>query len=758
MKPFTRIAVIGNSAPRRCGIATFTNDLETALSELEAVRTTIIAMSDHGGSYDYPKRVGFEIDDQNIDDYIKAAEFINNQGFDAVSLQHEFGIFGGENGCYILNLIERLKVPLTTTFHTILEAPTPAQCSLVHKILSASSHVVVMSQKGKSLLETLYFLSAHKIHVISHGISEKILDAPDLIKKRLGYANKTVILTFGLLSPNKGIEVMIDALPDILKAHSNLVYIVLGATHPNLVRRDGELYRESLMERAKDLGLNDQIAFIDQFVDKDTLLDYIAMSDIYVTPYLNEAQMTSGTLAYSFGMGKVVVSTPYWHAKELLADGLGILVPFNDTPAIAATISDLLCDDEARETMSKRAYEAGRAMIWPSVAKTYLDVFKRSKRFDKPMPVHLRSVSRREGVPQLHTEHFKTMCDSTGIIQHALFDVPDRSHGYCVDDNARALILACQLSQTPEALPVAYSSQFCAFIQHAWNKDNQRFRNFMSYDRHWLEAHGSEDSHARTLWALGVCARDGQTTLQRQWAKDLFSQALEPVIDFTSPRAWAFTLLGLEAINGDERVANLLANRLLELLDKLETPEHIWFETSISYDNARLSQAMLSAGELTRNPLHTQAGLKTLYWLLNKQRAPVGYFRAISTQGYHNTDGTIAVFDQQPLEAQATIAACKAAWLLTRDHKWLNSASAAFNWFLGDNDLNLPLVEELKGKCHDVLHPDRVNQNCGAESVLAYLLSLSDMKNMVYLMTYNQCQDLRGYTFTSQAPASLTAA
>ncbi|HLX16410.1 MAG TPA: glycosyltransferase family 4 protein, partial [Bradyrhizobium sp.] len=448
MTPLRRLAFIGNSLPRRCGIATFTTDLRQAIStSRHDLDTHIVAMTDHGQTYDYPSSVALQIKDNNVEEYARAADFLNAGRFDIVCLQHEFGIFGGEAGANILALLSRLTVPVVTTLHTVLAKPTAVQCAVMTGIIEASSKIVVMAEKARDLLRSVYRVSDDKIEVIAHGIPDVAFSGPDAAKAKLGFAGRPVILTFGLLSPNKGIEVMIDAMPSILKRRADAVYVVLGATHPNLVRDQGEAYRESLMARVRETGVEDHVVFLDRFVDQATLLEFISMCDVYVTPYLKEAQMTSGTLAYSFGLGKPVVSTPYWHAQELLADGRGVLVPFGDAAAIGSEIAELLTDDARRQAMCRRAYTVSRTMTWQRTADHYMSVFEHARqghwlkvvaRSDADLP-----EPRSPAAPDMQIGHFLTMCDDIGLFQHAVHSVPDRSHGYCVDDNARALLLAC---------------------------------------------------------------------------------------------------------------------------------------------------------------------------------------------------------------------------------------------------------------------------------------------------------------------------
>ncbi|MDP3546483.1 MAG: glycosyltransferase family 4 protein [Phreatobacter sp.] len=740
-EPF-RLAFIGNSLPRRCGIATFTTDLQQAVAtSAPAIETSIIAMTDRGQSYNYPATVRAEIRDDCPADYERAAEMLNKSQVNVVSLQHEFGIFGGEAGADILPLLSRLTMPVVTTLHTVLAEPTAAQRDVLSAIVAASAKVVVMAEKGVELLRTVYRVPADKIEMIPHGIPDVAFVEPDAAKARLGFSGRSVILTFGLLSPNKGIEIMIDAMPSILKRRPDAVYVVLGATHPHLVRDHGEAYRDSLVDRVRELGIEDHVVFLDQFVDMPTLLDFIAMSDVYVTPYLDEAQMTSGTLAYSFGLGKAVVSTPYWHARELLADGKGILVPFGDAGAIGAEIAELLTDDDRRQSMRRRAYASSRSMTWARTAGRYRATFEAAR-----LAVPLRVISGPVGLasrdsgapPAMRTDHLLAMCDDTGLFQHAIHSVPDRAHGYCVDDNARALLVACALNAPGETpLPDVLTSRFAAFIQHAWNPDAGRFRNFMGFDRRWLEDCGSEDSHGRTLWSLGEAARSDASAPRRRWATALFAAALPAVERFTSPRAWAFTLLGLDGYcdiaPGDQdasRIRRILADRLLAILAAVETDDWTWFEEALSYDNARLPQALILTGKATGTPAYVRAGLRSLRWLMARQTTAGGRFRPVGSDSFWNVRQAPAAFDQQPLEAAATISACLAASRSDGSPEWRADAARAFAWFLGANDLNVPLVDLDTGSCRDGLHPDRANENRGGESVVSYLLGLSEVREL----------------------------
>ena len=740
--------MIGNSLPRRCGIATFTTDLQRAIAHSRPnLQACIVAMTDHDQTFDYPASVTLQIKDDSIEEYVRAAAFLNAGRFDIVCLQHEFGIFGGEAGAHVLELLSRLTIPVVTTLHTVLAKPTTAQRAVMERIVEASSKMIVMANKGRELLHSVYHVPDDKIEVIAHGIPDFPLVEPDAAKAKLGFSDRAVILTFGLLSPSKGIEVMIDAMPSILKQRPDAIYVVLGATHPNLVRDQGEAYRESLMTRVRELGIENNVVFLDRFVDQATLLGFISMCDVYVTPYLNEAQMTSGTLAYSFGLGKPVVSTPYWHARELLADGRGVLVSFGDAAGTGNAIAQLLTDDPRRQAMRERAYTASRSMTWERTAERYMTAFEHARQGH-----WLKLIARTEpdaiaphgsAAPAMQTGHLLSMCDDTGLFQHAVHSVPDRSHGYCVDDNARALLLACALNE-PGERPLAdvLTARFAAFVQHAWNPDTGRFRNFMGFNRTWLEDKGSEDSHGRTLWALGEAARGDASPSRRRWATALFAEALTTAESFGSPRAWAFTLLGLDAYCAAapddlhaKEVRHSLADRLMSCLALVETPDWVWFEGGLAYDNARLPQALMITGMATQTPGYVDAGLRSLRWLMTQQTTPAGHFRPVGTASFGEQRQHPRAFDQQPVEATATIAACLTAWRADDDAEWKAMAARAFAWFLGSNDLALPLVDLHTGSCRDGLHPDRANENRGGESVVCYLLGLAEIRQLARVNT-----------------------
>jgi len=737
-----KLAFVGSYTPRQCGIATFTQDLcESFRSQGPDTETIVVPVNDRLEGYAYPHEARFEINEQDITSYERAADFLNFNNVEVVSLQHEFGIYGGREGAHILALLRELHMTVVTNLHTVLETPNADQMRVMRELDRLSSRFIVMTERSRRVLRDIYEVVDDRIDVIPHGIPDMPFIDPNFFKDQLGVEGKKVVLTFGLLSPGKGIENVIRALPKVVEVHPDLVYVILGATHPNLLREQGEAYRMSLERLANELGVKRHVAFYNRFVTIEQLKEFLGSADVYVTPYPNAAQAVSGTLAYAFGSGKAVVSTPYWHAEELLADGAGVLVPFDDTPAMAGALVGLFADDNRRNAMRKRAYLEGRAMTWNQVAHLYETSFQRARasggwRTARRFSVKTLELDRVD-LPDLRLEHLRRMTDACGIFQHATFSLPNYLEGYCSDDNARALILAVLLEQSGEdnADTRRWATSYAAFLNHAWNAETGRFRNFMSFDRTWLEDVGSEDSQGRVLWALGTCVGRSKSRTLQMWAAQLMEGALGAMFDTTSPRTWAFALLAVHEyfrkLSGD-RVGNALRTdlsaRLVELYRNTATPDWQWFEPVLSYDNAKLAHALILSGRWMQDEDAFQIGLESLRWLTKVQTAPQGHFRPIGSDGFFRKGGERAIFDQQPLEAQSTVSACIEAYACTQDDHWLQEARKAFEWFLGRNDVGAALYEPQTGGTFDALHVDRVNQNQGAESTLAFLLALQEMR------------------------------
>lgn len=738
-----KIAFVGDHLPRKCGIATFTTDLQQAVAAAHPQsHCFVVAVNDFADGYSYPEEVRFEIEEQDLSSYLRAADFLNISNVDVVCVQHEFGIYGGPAGGHILAFLRELRMPVVTTLHTVLREPNADQRRVMDGLIALSTRLVVMADRGRQMLRDIYLVPAAKIDLIPHGIPDVGFVDPAYFKDLFGVEGRIVLLTFGLLSPNKGIEHVLNALPQIVAEFPEVVYIVLGATHPNELREHGEAYRTSLELVAKKNKVDKNIIFYNQFVDLENLKEFIGAADLYITPYLNEAQITSGTLAYAFGAGKAVVSTPYWHAAELLADDRGVLVPFADASALAREVGALLRDDTRRHSMRKNAYRIGREMIWSNAAQLYMRAFE-AARLEVVAPqrrVRLGSKTldqKPRELPRLKLTHLLRITDSTGVFQHAIFSVPNFSEGYCSDDNARAFILAVLLAEAGEEPEQArtLATTSAAFLYHAFDAATGRFHNHMSFDRLWLDEQGSEDCHGRALWALGVGVGRSPYRSFQMMAGQLFAQALPVVADFSSPRAWAFALLGiheyLHRLGGDSMVnqtRDVLTTRLMDLYARTAIPEWLWFENELSYDNAKLAHALIVSGEAMARADVLDCGLGALQWLTELQTSEKGHFRPIGSNGFYQRGGERADFDQQPIEAQATVSACLAAYRVTSDFRWYERAQLAFDWFIGWNDLGVELYSPQTGGCRDGLHVDRANGNQGAESTLAYLLSLAEMQ------------------------------
>jgi glycosyltransferase involved in cell wall biosynthesis len=724
-----RLAIIGGYTPRRCGIATFTADSFASLTAAAPdLAIDVYAMTAEADQLTFDPAVCATITEGDPASYAGAARRIDQSGADAVWLQHEFGLFGGLAGDMVLELVDRIAAPLIVTLHTVLPEPDTDQMRVMAQLVARASKLVVMSDRSRDLLGRVYGASNEQIVLIPHGVPDRPFGRTVQFKNKLGFTGRKILLTFGLLSPGKGIESVITALPAVLEDHPDLLYCIVGATHPNLIAREGEAYRAGLQALSQSLGVESHIHWIDAFLDNDALLDIIEAADVYITPYRGAGQSTSGTLAYALALGKAVISTPYVHAVELLADDHGILVPFNDSAAIGRAIGALLNDPDRMLALQKRAYCRSRAMIWPAFAARCLDVLTDTK-------VSLVAAPAFEPVG---IAGLLRICDDTGILQHSIHNVPDRAHGYCVDDNARALMLMNRLGDDAEPHRSRLATVFAAFVQSAWNDQAGEFRNFMGFARNWLEDVGSEDSCGRAIWALGATAREGQGDAIRRWARGLFDRTVSSALDFGSPRATAFAMLGAHYILATDdrnevadRVLKEGADRLLALFEQVSTPDWQWFETRLAYDNCRLSEAMVRAGlRLGRDDV-SDCGIATLRWINNAQISPAGHFRPVGSDSFGKEREMPRPFDQQPVEIWAAIDACAAAYDVTGDPIWHAHAKRSYNWFSGLNDRGKIVGDPCTGSCHDGLNPRGLNWNEGAESVLAYQLATCAMRDLI---------------------------
>lgn len=743
-----RACFIGNHTPRQCGIATFTADAANSV-RLNGTQTDVIAINDRSHQYDYPEDVVFQIPERRITAYRSAADFLNLNDYSVVCLQHEYGIFGGPAGSHILQLLRNLKMPLVTTLHTLLESPSPEQYSVLEEIIQLSQRVMVMTRKAQDILQSQFSIDPSRIDLIAHGTPSVQYTNSNLVKPTLGLDQKKVLLTFGLLSPDKGIEYVIEALPALAAKHPDLIYVVLGATHPQVRAQTNDSYRKSLIKRTKELGIEAHVRFEDRFVELSELETYLQAADIYITPYLKPQQITSGTLSYAYSCGKPIISTRYWHAEELLADGKGILVPFRDSGAITESVQALLSNTDELERMSLAAYKDSRSMTWPNTGKAIINSFQKAiegskselKKIVLPQMAELE-IER----PRIDLRHLVTLTDDTGIIQHAFGPVPNRREGYCVDDNARALLVCARISKLKPATPQLenLSHTYLSFLHHSWNSEKARFRNFMSYDRRWLDEAGSEDSHGRAVWGLGEWVASSGPTELRRIALFMLEESLPVIYNFTSPRAWAYTLVGISKesspLSGETNSRSLiqeLANRLANLYQHNKTQGWNWFEEYASYDNARLSHAMLVAGRVLDEPRYIEVGLESLEWLASCQIGADGTFSPVGSDALWQRGRVKPLFDQQPLEAWATVDACLEAATFGNSASWTAQAKLALDWYLGRNCLRQPVIDFRTGGCRDGIHADRLNDNQGAESSISYLGAVSQYQTFIQHENWN---------------------
>jgi len=746
------IFFIADYVPRQCGIATFTYELCSAVARRAAkkYRCGIVAINDVPEGYRYDDVVRFEIREAAQSDYRQAAAFINTSEAAVVCLQHEYGIFGGPAGSHILALLRRLRRPVVTTLHTVLKEPTEDQKRVLTDVCELSSMVVVMAHRAVEFLKDVYKVPGERISVVPHGIPNVPFVDPAFYKDKFAVEGRELILTFGLLSPGKGIEYVIRALPEVVKRHPDAAYMIVGATHPHVRRLGGEEYRASLIRLSRELGVERNVIFLNRFVELSELTELLCAADVYVTPYLGENQIVSGTLAYALGTGNAVISSPYWYAQEVLADGRGRLVPFRDPQAISEHLLDLLEHDLERNTMRKRAYQFSRDMVWDEVGKQYLRILEEAQSSPiNPFLVVRPTISPplpSEELPEFDLRQLRILTDDTGMLQHAVFATPDPRYGYTSDDNARALIVAATYwAQTSDETILPSLHRYLSFLSYALDHETGRFHNIMNYDRAWADAFGSEDSHGRAMWALGMCAAMCKQEPIVGLATRLFERALSVVDTFVSPRAWAFAIVGIHAylqrFGGDSEARRwraVLAERLFRLFVDHMSDDWPWCEDVVTYANAKLPHALLMSGKWMFRSEMIEVGERALRWLLEIQTNSAGHLSVIGTDGWFPRGGDRARFDQQPIEAHALIDAAIEAYNVTNQSYWLDQARRCFNWFLGDNDIQTPLYDFTTGGCRDAIHPDRANSNQGAESTLAWLMSLLLMQEIQTQQTLSQ--------------------
>lgn len=736
-----KIALLSNYVPIQCGISTFAKNLYDSLAKGRRGQVVTIAIDDECDTYEFPAEVAFRIAKNSKLDYVEAAEFINSSSVEVVCVQHEYGIYGGIAGDFLLEALDRITKPIVVTLHTVLDSPSENQSRVLKRIAARAAKVIVMSTKAVQMLTDVYGIEKSKISMIHHGV-------PDAFENTLGvyrlprHAGATM-LTFGLLSPDKGIENVIQAMPEIVKSRPDAKYLVVGATHPHIRAHSGEIYRESLVQLAEDLGVSKNVEFVNRFMTPSELIEIIQKADVYITPYLKPQQITSGTLAYAVGSGKAVISTPYWYAEELLADDRGMLVPWRDPEAIAQAAIRILTDEKWRRRITANALRFGKNMSWQAVGKQYLELMDSvAENHELLLPIPRALIAKtKPKLPEFDLSHLRRMTDDTGLLQHAIYMLPRYSEGYCLDDNCRALMLTAQIADSDEPPPADLSrltDRYLAFVASAFSPETGKFRNFMSYSREWLEVEGSEDSQGRAIWCLaGFTARTTNKS-HSLLANELLKSSVGSSAHWTSPRAWAYTLIGLGELYSTRfytpdlsNLTNELSTKLSDLLMAQSDDRWPWFEPYLSYCNARLPQALLVAGEMLGKRAMKEKGISLLDWLWNQQITKGGLFEPIGCSEVFHKEGTKPRFDQQPVETYAMISACLSAWRLSGDARWKERAIIAFGWFLGENHLGLPLLDSESGGCFDGLHEKNLNQNQGAESTVSFLMAREEIREIL---------------------------
>jgi glycosyltransferase involved in cell wall biosynthesis len=737
LHPKIDVVYLATSVPRKCGIATFTKDLADSISdEIGGLPYRVTALSDSANGYDYPPQVTFEIRKNEIRDYARAAEYLNGSSAQVVSLQHEFGIFGGEAGKYLGVLLSYLRKPLVTTCHTILKTPAKEYRESFERVIEFSDRLVAMSPTGVEILRTVYGVPENKIVLIHHGVPDVPFVDSNFYKDQFGVEGRTVLLTFGLLSPNKGIEIALDSMPAVVERHPDVIYMVLGATHPEVRRHSGEAYRLSLERKVRDLGLDNHVVFHNRYVGIQELIEYICSCDIYLTPYLAKEQITSGTLAYAMGAGKAIISTPYWYAGDMLSDHRGIIVDFGDAQGLSDALVNLIEDPVTRNKMRKKAYEYGRLMIWREVARRYVELFHevlKEREHREVREVWQPRMFPQATQPDIKLDHLLALSDDVGLLQHAAFGIPDRDHGYSADDVARGLaVLMTYYNQVKNGVILPTVRTYMSFLKHA-QTDSGHFHNFMSYDRRFLDPEGSDDTLGRVIWGLGTVVRWGPNQRLRHLAQNMMEKALPKLERLESARGKAYAILGfhhlLDRFAGASRFRWLLekfADDLVAHYGAHRMGTWHWFEDTLTYGNAKLPEALFRAYQDTGKKEFLDVAVEALDFLTQTQWNGV-YFELIGNEGWYPKNGEKATFGQQPVDAGYLVEAYIAAYQVTGKDEYLVFAQYAFEWFLGRNRLNEALYDFADGAVADGIDSSGISANQGAESVVCFLMALIGM-------------------------------
>jgi len=728
-----KFAYIGTYPPRQCGIGTFTQNLMEAMVHQKGEKKSkhegiVVALNDPDQFYEYPEEVKFTIRQEHQRDYIKAAKFINYSGSDICILEHEYGIFGGESGVYILPLLHRLEIPLMVTLHTVLKNPSYNEKAILQEIGKMANKIVVMSKRAIKFLTEIFMIPPEKISLFEHGVPD-LKFSQEQTKKEFNLEGKKVLMTSGLLSRNKGIETVIRALSEVVAKHPDIIYIILGKTHPSVIRYSGEEYRNYLRRLIKSLELENHVFFLNEFIGQNELFKYLYATDIYITPYLNEAQITSGNLSYAVGTGAAVLSTPYWHAQELLADGRGRLFDFNNSAQLSEILIELLDKPDVLKNLRKRAYDYGRNITWPKIGKLYVEA---AEKIAKETPVKL--ISKETIIdplilPDFTLAHIRRLTDDTGIIQHAKFGVPNLKEGYCIDDNARALLMVLMAhKQKKDPLALELLPIYLSYIHYMQNKDGT-FRNFLSFKRDYLDEVGSEDSFGRTIWALGYLLCNSPNDAYYQSGKMIFFDAAKNFDKLKSLRGTANTIIGicyyLRTNKSDDSMTEILRKMVYKIIDHYDNesdPDWKWFEPIMSYDLGIIPMSLFYSYEFLTEDKILDTAITSMNFLTSVTMKD-GSLSLIGNEKWYRMGGERSFYAQQPVDAMAMVLMYYQAFIVTKNKEYLNLMFISFMWFLGENDLRMTLYDFETLGCCDGIERYGINRNQGAESTLAYLIS-----------------------------------
>lgn len=736
MTDIKRIIFIASYPPRKCGIATFTHDLVRATQKLlPHIQISVCAMNETSDvERNYPPEVKYSIDQTNPKSYLKIAKKINKYADQTiVIIQHEYGIFNGSESPYLNNFIDQLKCPIITTLHTVLDKPNPIIYKNTKDLIQKSTQVIALTNSSVKLLKKLYPTETTKFKLVLHGIHPLLFTESKILKEKLDIKSKHVLLTFGLLSRNKGIEHIIKSIPKIKTKFPDVLYLIVGATHPEVAKNEGESYRKELKKLVDELSVKDNVQFISGYQSLKSILEYLQTTDIYVSTSTDPNQTVSGTLSYALGAGRTVISTNFSQAKEIISKDVGRLVPIGDSNSIANAALELFSNPEGIKKMNYHAYQKTRSMLWTNVANNYLDSI---------VEIADKGNTSFERWPKLNWEHLNEMSKLSGILQFSKLKIPDRSSGYTLDDNSRALqliIIARQINFISDSAFKKLYKKYLNIIEKCLT--HQPIINYLSAVHLPTEQNFQEnisDSIARSYYALNS-AKHFDPKLNSELVDKLLNNLKENInttYDHTNATAQNIYGACLAYTDNDKsslKIIKMLANQMVESYKLYATEDWHWFDDEMTYANGQLCGSLLEASIITKSKIYKKVGLDCLDFLI-KSCFMGEIYVPIGQNGWHKKDGYRALFDQQPEDVYAMIMALESAYKLTLDKKYIDLALKAFSWYLGNNLIGARLYDYTNGGCHDGLNPLGVNKNEGAESTISYLGSrviIERLKNSV---------------------------